>query len=133
MAVAGTITVSRSADHGRAAVFKVSIAWVSSAGGAVTENYVPSIVGVLTRATFVPAGGALAPDDNYDVTLLDEDGVDLLVGLGANRDTANTEHVAPMLGAGTNVPVVVVGRIQPVVANAGASNAGTIHLYFDRR
>ena len=34
--------------------------------------------------------GATAPTDNWDVTLTNGGG-DMLLGLGANRDTANTE------------------------------------------
>ena len=32
-----------------------------------------------------------APQDNYDITVTDSGGADLLLGVGANRDTANTE------------------------------------------
>ena len=45
--------------------------------------------------------GATAPTDNYDITLPDSDGIDVLQGLGANRDTANSEY-ATILIAGTN-------------------------------
>lgn len=35
--------------------------------------------------------GTTAPQDNYDITLTEAGGADLLLGGGANRDTANTE------------------------------------------
>lgn len=35
--------------------------------------------------------GSTAPTDNYDITLVDKDSLDLLQARGANRDTANTE------------------------------------------
>ena len=38
--------------------------------------------------------GAVQPQDNYDVTLEDQHGHDVLEGVGANRDTLNTEKVA---------------------------------------
>lgn len=38
--------------------------------------------------------GAVAPTDNYDITLVDADGLDRLGGVGADRDTANTEYAA---------------------------------------
>lgn len=38
--------------------------------------------------------GSTAPTDNYDITLLDEDGEDRLAGAGANRDTSTTEYAA---------------------------------------
>lgn len=42
--------------------------------------------------------GATAPTDNYDITLTDEDGVDVMGGELANRDTANTEQAIPLVG-----------------------------------
>ena len=35
--------------------------------------------------------GDTAPQDNYDITITDSGGADLLLGVCANRDTANTE------------------------------------------
>lgn len=36
--------------------------------------------------------GSTAPTDNYDVYLYNQHGIDVLGGMGANRDTANTEE-----------------------------------------
>lgn len=35
--------------------------------------------------------GAVAPTDDYDVTLVDADNIDRLGGIGADRDTSTTE------------------------------------------
>lgn len=43
--------------------------------------------------------GSTAPQDNYDITITDVDGVDLLGGAGANRDTANSEVAFPTITA----------------------------------
>lgn len=131
--MAGSVTVSRIGVHRDAPVERIRIDWTADGNGAVSGTKVYNVAGVITRVTTVPAAGGNAPDDNYDVTLLDDEGVDLLAGLGANRDTANTESVAPMLGAGTNVPVVVAGSIELNVAAAGAANKGAVVLYLDRR
>jgi hypothetical protein len=82
--------------------------------------------------SFIPGAGGVQPTNLYDVTLLDDDGTDLLAGLGANLSNVTASAVAPMLGASTNVPVVVVGSANLVVANAGAAKQGTIVLYFVR-
>ncbi len=42
--------------------------------------------------------GSTAPSDNYDITLVDDEGHDVLEGVGDNRDTANTEKAAIPLG-----------------------------------
>jgi hypothetical protein len=51
-----------------------------------------------------------APTDNYDITLVDQDGIDRLQGLGANRDITNSE-AAPIVYSGTAInPVVEVNE-----------------------
>jgi hypothetical protein len=50
--------------------------------------------------------GAVAPTDNYDITIEDAEGVDRLQGVGANRDTANTESAIPVYSGSTVHPVV---------------------------
>lgn len=113
--------------HG--SVKKIAFAWTSIAdgsaggvgdGGRTTLAYNGEVVRLVT----VPAGGGSAPTDNYDVTVTDEDGTDVLMGAGANRDTAVTEQVlASSLG------VVANDRLTLTVANAGDTKAGTVYLY----
>lgn len=50
--------------------------------------------------------GATGPTDNYDITIVDGNGLDVLQGVGANRDTANTEAVA-IVFSGTSINPVV--------------------------
>ncbi|MDD4867431.1 MAG: hypothetical protein PHQ28_10055 [Mycobacterium sp.] len=106
-------------------VKKIKLAWTSGSGGespatATTFSY----SGQVMQLTTVPSGGGTAPTDNYDLTLADADGVDVLAGGGADRDTANTEHVrASSLG-------MVAGSVLTLtVANAGNSKQGTAYVY----
>ena len=74
-------------------VKKITFAWLSddtagTATGTTTFPYDGKLI------TLVTDPGTAAPTDNYDVTVTDADGHDVLVGAGANRDTANTELVA---------------------------------------
>jgi len=55
---------------------------------------------VSTSASASPS--VAAPTDNYDVAILDQNGLDVLQGLGANRDMAASE-VAPIIYAGTSL------------------------------
>ena len=41
--------------------------------------------------------GATAPTDDYDITLVDADSVDIMGGELANRDTANSEQAVPLI------------------------------------
>jgi hypothetical protein len=137
MAVAGTV-VETSVGNTGAYYFpalRIDLAWTCDAAGAVTEWYTRDCVrGRLSKVVFNP--GTAAPTDNYDVTLLDTNGVDVLQGLGANRDTANTETVVPaieqLVGATTALlPVVVCDKLQLVIANAGNAKEGVISLYIE--
>ena len=110
-------------------VKKVKWVWVSAADGSVgvalvdttTEN---AYSGECLRLITVPATAADQPDDNYDVAILDEDGVDVLISAGMNRDETNTEQaIASSLGAVAN------DKLKLTVAAAGAGLGGTVYLY----
>ena len=75
-----------------------------AADGSVPDTVLPSIEGRLYELTTNP--GAVAPTDNYDLTVTDAEGVDRLQGVGANRDTANTETAVPVYAGSTIHPVV---------------------------
>ena len=105
---------------------KVTFAWTSVDGGGdagkaqkTTVNY---YTGELIRLITDP--GATAPTDDYDVAINDDDGFDVLLGAGANRDTVNTEQVlASSLGC------VVSSKLTLSITNAGNAKVGTVHLY----
>lgn len=61
---------------------------VDSSGRPAGVHIDGTIIGVITNP------GSTAPTDNYDLTLVDQDGLDRLGGVGANRDTANSEWAA---------------------------------------
>jgi hypothetical protein len=115
---AGTVTVvENQATH----IKRIKWTWVSTAGGAAdlvtTLSYTGQIVALVTDP------GTAAPTDNWDLTITDQDGVDVLNALGANRDTANTEQVVTGMG-------VVVGQSLTLnVTNAGDSKEGVVYLY----
>ena len=108
---------------------KVTWTWVSHTDGTVavaTPNAETTNVfsGEILRLITVPAGGASAPTDDYDVYVYDDNDVDALMGAGLNRDTANTEQVlASSLG------IVANSKLTLAVANAGDTKGGTVHLY----
>ena len=76
--------------------------------------------------------GSTAPTDNYDITIEDSDGVDVLGGAGANRDAANTERVMPLYGT-TPHPCPINGALTVKIAgNIVNAATGKIKLYFVR-
>lgn len=118
---AGTVVDSHASAYGyRLLTFE----WVSSTdtglvSGTSRHRYTGHIVGVCT----VPGAGGLAPDDNYDITLTDNNEVDAANGQLANRHTSTTQWVFASLGH------VVNSQITLNVTNAGNSNAGTTYVY----
>jgi hypothetical protein len=120
---AGTVTITEK-DWG--SVKKITFAWVAgTAGDAGTAEgtTVNSYEGKLILLSTVPSVSA-QPDDDYDITIADDDGVDLLAGNGADRDETNQEFVTE-----ANMGAVAVSKLTFSVSGAGASNEGTAYLY----
>lgn len=106
-------------------VKKIKAVWVSDdTTGAASGTTTFSYNGKVDLLTTVPAGGGSAPTDNYDIALTDADGVDVLAGGGANRDTANTEQVL-----GTSLGAVATSTLTLAITNAGNSKGGTVYVY----
>uniref|UniRef100_A0A6M3KTP2 Uncharacterized protein n=1 Tax=viral metagenome TaxID=1070528 RepID=A0A6M3KTP2_9ZZZZ len=77
--------------------------------------------------------GSTAPTDNYDIVLHDSDGVDVMGGQLANRDTANGEHTVPKIGSvyGARWVAGVLGF--HLSGNSTASATGTLKVFLLRR
>jgi len=110
-------------------VLKVKAVWVSddAAGTASgTSAFGYPVVGYLMRMTTVPDGGGTAPTALYDITVKDEDGLDILNGLGADRSATATEHKTNIDG----LLFTAATTLTLAVAAAGNSKGGTVYLYF---
>jgi hypothetical protein len=99
---AGSVTVTRSKGSGDA--LYVLFTWIGNAtgGGQVpSTSSSPSFGETYSGCVFAieTNPGSPAPTDDYDITLTDTDGVDLLGGQGANRDTATSEMVLAKVGS----------------------------------
>lgn len=119
---AGTATVARANVDG--GLTSYTIAWTSSAGGAVSGNAFNVRKGYLVSIRFVPASGGTQPSDLYDVTLVDSDGVDVLAGGGSdlsNSSASIQQWDPPLYQDGTRT-------LDLVVANAGNAKTGTVVL-----
>jgi len=76
--------------------------------------------------------GAVQPTDLYDITLEDQHGHDVLEGVGANRDTLNTEEVAIVYaGTGTHPCVDEGDTLTLKIANNIVNSAVVVvDLYY---
>lgn len=129
MAVAGSVTLTTSDLGG--GYTKHSIAWVSDAAGAVTENAVALPRGHIYGVKFIPDSGGTQPTDLYDLTFVDaiSGGADYFAGLGANLSNANRKIGCPIVGDGTTAAQRVfleAGNYYPTIAAAGNAKGGTI-------
>ncbi len=132
----GTVIATRTdyPDKLQKPIARLVFAWTSSSGGAVSGTTTTVANGVVGRVSFVPGSGGSQPTDAYDVTLLDQDGLDVLAGRGANLSNAAASHVCPGVpitdGTSTGVvPVMLEGTLELQVANAGNAKSGTVTLY----
>ncbi len=127
--MAGTITQS----HGKlGAVRVITFAATADASDGSFPNtaLADKIEGRLLALETNPGG--TAPTDNYDVTLEDGEGFDVLEGVGANRDTANTEKAAIVV-SGTSVHPIVANSdaLTLKLANNSVNSAGVVlKLYY---
>jgi hypothetical protein len=108
------------------------VAWTSDAAGAVTATI--NIAGLIHKVVTNP--GATAPSANYDITLVDEDGIDIAQGLLANRHTTNSEEVylykeATLTGSvPAAIPIFHAGALTLTIAAAGDSKQGVVRIYY---
>jgi len=120
---------------------KVTLTWQSASDGSVSQalggldyDWLNVLRGMYL-VKMVTDPGSAAPTDDYDITLLDDDGLDVLGGAGGNRDTANNE-VAHPTPDGSNINLDIAGPIDGdldlTIANAGDTKTGVVKLIFRR-
>lgn len=115
-----------------AALSVASITWTSDAGGDAIASLGP-LVGELVRVVTNPSDGATSPTASYDVTLTDQDGIDVLAGRAADRSATASESFTPMSGdTTTSTPMALAGTHTLTVDNAGAARSGVLRLYLRR-
>jgi len=111
----------------------IEVVWTGIAGSDYIE-FVDAFGVTVTRfdiyvvlVTTDPAG---SPTASYDITLVDESGVDIMGGELGDRHTSNSEQAMPYIGGGYG-PRKVTGTLQVVVTNqAEAAATSTIRIYF---
>ena len=113
----------------------VTIDWESGTDGTLSVA-LTAIQGTIERVVFIPSiVTGEQPADNYDVTLLDRDGIDILGGKGANL--SNTTISSMLLTDLTPVlPIATNGPLTLTIANAGLTSGvpgvGKIRFYLRR-
>lgn len=122
MATAQVVTIQEYRAH--PFIKKIVWDWACTDAGAVSSQTTGTYTGELSRFVTNPDADADAPTDEYDVTILDEDGNDVLMGAGVDRDTLNTEQVL-----GTSLGVCYNSKLTLTIASAGNAKKGIAILY----
>lgn len=112
--MAGTVTIT--ADR-PGPVQEVVFAWTSDSSGNATATTTDVYSGELVRVLCVPGG--TTPSNLYDVTLTDDNSIDLLYGGGADCSNASNRVLE-------NVGVVSNSTLSISVSNAGSAKTGTV-------
>ncbi len=103
-------------------VKKIAWTWTSATAGTVTLATTKYYDGKLISLVTNP--GATAPTTLYDVTILDSDSEDVLIGAGADRSATVTELVD-----GSTLGAVANSKLTLTITNAGAVKDGVTYLY----
>lgn len=122
MAAVGTVTIS---PETYSSPKKITFSWTSSddTGAVSGTTTAEAHDGQILTCVTVPGSGDEEPTVNYDVTLLDEAGCDVLAGQGANRSNVTTEYITASMGCVAN------DKLELRVANAGNSKTGTVVVF----
>ena len=119
-----TVTENLAAQQRDGRTKAIKFAWVSADGADLEQATTNWYVGKIHGVQIVPAGGAAAPSDNFDITIEDGNGGDVLLGACMNCDnTTNTYAGSASLAA------VGSGTLTINVANTGSAGAGTGYLW----
>lgn len=118
--MAGTVTQTY---YNLGIVRKVVLDCVADAADASVPDtaLTQKIEGFLTHIETNP--GATAPTDSYDITLEDAEGLDVLMGAGANRDTTASEIAACPIGTVFNPPLTLDQTYTLKIANNAVNSA----------
>lgn len=118
-------------------VKQVVAAWTSDGDGDASGTTEAVVSGEVIKGVTVPSGTA-APTADYDITVTDENSVNILSGAQddlTDRHTSNTEeeYFLVLDDAGTplaqSIHPVVADKLTVTVANAGDTKSGTLYLY----
>ena len=100
-------------------VKRIKWAWACTDAGVVSSACTKVLNGEIIRVEFVPTD----PTDQYDATIKDSNGIDLLAGQGSNLSGTNTIVLTEGLGP------VCGGLVTLAIANAGNAKSGVTYLY----
>lgn len=107
---------------------KVSWDWLCTDGGIVSSAASGAYMGKIVKAILASDAAGTAPTNEYDVTIEDDDGYDVLSGGGADVTSAATVYLVDP----DKCLWVRAKSLTLKVANAGDAKGGVVTLYIQR-
>lgn len=128
-----TITVNNVIQQGQKTIVTITVAWTAHTDGSFTSvdisSYMGEVYGMFLFAIETNPG-ATAPQDNYDITLTDADGVDILMSAGTNRHTTTSQYAVVPIGTYFNRIPIDGGLTFNLSGNNVNSATGTAKFIF---
>ena len=111
--------------------FQVIMSWTD---GDLSLPATATTMPINAYVTRVETNPGTAPTDNYDITLTNANGVDVMGGTLANRDSSTSEAARPYDSAsGTYGDVYVAGTLTLYLSgNSEVGATGTVTIYCER-
>lgn len=126
-------TYLRPSDIPKHEMHKITLDWTSHTDGSVSgiKTSIP-LDGEIYRVVIQPDSGGTQPSAAYDMTILDDDSQDVLLGLGANLANDANQDIVPVATDGTHYygRVAVHGLLELTIANAGSGKGGKVIIYW---
>jgi hypothetical protein len=123
-------------DYGSHDLRVIKVDWVDSPALTLESQYsgIDSWIEgwYLFKVQTVPGAGAAQPDDDYDITITDAEGLDVMGGELANRDETNAEEAVPKIDAVYGPQPSISSWTITVSGQATAAATGEIYMFFAR-
>ena len=105
---------------------RITFAWVTSTTDAdIRANIMEPITGVVYKLETTPLD---SPTANYDVTLIDETGHDVLLGQGIDRSSTATETAFVFDGSSPELQNLTSGKHRLRILSAGTDHRGIVEV-----
>lgn len=127
-------SVTATIEHFGPGLMRYTLTWQADEAGAaelwLDGEHAPRLEGDIRRLETMPSA-ANAPSADYDITLEDRIGADLLGGVGADRSDTTPEPAYPYhsLGTSGHGERATIRCLKFAVANAGEGGAGVAAFY----
>lgn len=123
---AGSVSQTITKQPGGVSVLTFTCTADSSGGSYPSTATTVPIYGYVFLVVTNP--GSTAPTDNYDIVLNDADGIDVMGGMLANRDTSTSEQAVPKIDSTNSIygPRYVGSTLTLVITNNSVNSAGTV-------